>query len=96
MPQSGRRAVLRNAMRVARKSVVVVDIHPNFKGTLSKKPMAGKSFLSGEPYVLDYLARIDGEIFDAAAWGWTAKRQTLVDCHVAVWRLEKAQELWGI
>ena len=54
MPVEGRRRVLHNAMRVARRSVLVVDIHPSFSEALKKKPMAGKSFLSGEPYVLDY------------------------------------------
>ena len=49
MPVAGRRRVLRNAMRVARKSVVVVDIDPDFQETLRAKPGQGKPFLAGEP-----------------------------------------------
>jgi SAM-dependent methyltransferase len=56
MPKEGRRRVLRNALRVARSEVIVCDIDPNFEETLKAKPLEGASFLSGEPYVLDYLA----------------------------------------
>ena len=46
-------------MRIARKSVIVVDIHPDFERTLAAKPLQGQSFLSGEPYVRDYLTNMD-------------------------------------
>lgn len=96
MPSDGRRRVLRNAMRVAKKAVIVVDIHPDFRETLRAKPLKGASFLSGEPYVLDYLAKIDSDVFSSVpAWGWTAKKETLLAEHVAVWRLERGG-VWGI
>jgi len=47
MPVAGRRRVIRNAMRVAKDSVVIVDIDPDFEDTLRKKPNAGETFLSG-------------------------------------------------
>lgn len=47
MPISGRQRVIRNAMRVARDAVVVVDIDPNFEETLRAKPNAGATFLAG-------------------------------------------------
>ena len=69
MPASGRRRVLQNAMRVARKSVLIVDIDPSFSRTLEAKPMQGKSFLAGEPYVLDYLDKMDEDVTSASFWG---------------------------
>lgn len=105
MPADGRRRVLRNAMRVAKKSVLVVDIHPDFQQTLAAKPLQGASFLSGEPYVLDYLAKMDSDVFTSVPasttleWGWTAKRETLLSEHVAVWRLDRGtvpHAIWGI
>lgn len=59
MPAAGRRRVLRNAARVARKGVVVLDIDPNFEATLKKKPQEGAAFLAGEPYVLEYLKKCE-------------------------------------
>lgn len=102
MPVSGRRRVLRNAARVARNSVVVMDIDPNFERTLASKPQAGASFLAGEPYVLDYLRRIDADIKACVSnFGWGFERQTLLAEHCVVWRLkmERAARVlpfWGI
>ena len=61
MPADARRRVLRNAMRIASKSVILVDIHPDFHQVLAAKPMQGASFLMGEPYVLDYLENLDSD-----------------------------------
>ena len=57
---------MRNMMRVARETVVIVDIHPDFQRTLVKKPQMGASFLRGEPYVLDYIAKMDSDVFQTA------------------------------
>lgn len=96
MPLAGRRRVLRNAMRVARKSVVVVDIDPDFEQTLRAKPMEGATFLSGEPYVLDYLQRMDGDVASVApvritapGTNWRMKRMRLLPKHVVVWQIER-------
>jgi SAM-dependent methyltransferase len=67
MPGDARKRVLANMMRVARESVVIVDIHPEFQETLAKKPMNGEFFLMGEPNVLEYLTNIDTDVFSAAA-----------------------------
>ena len=50
MPADARRRVLRNALRIARKKVLIVDIWPGFQPTAM--------MLSGEPFVLDYLANV--------------------------------------
>jgi len=85
MPSSARRRVMRNALRIARQSVLVVDIWPGFEPS----PM----MLSGEPYVLDYLGNIDSDV-DAVARSapsgqWRVTRVDLVDEHVTMWRLDR-------
>lgn len=100
MPLAGRRRVLRNALRVARKSVVICDIDPDFQETLQKKPFAGKSFLAGEPYVLDYLAEMDSDVEHAAsrktpgeAPAWAVEREVILKGHVVAWHLRAAPTL---
>lgn len=91
MPQSGRLRVLRNAMRLARKIVQVVDISPDYHEVLATKPLQGTSFLMGEPYVLDYLKSIDVDIHAsifAAKKRWRLERKELIPKHVTSWRLE--------
>lgn len=58
MPREGRRAVLANARRLATRQVVLCDIAPHYTPS--------KVMLSGEPYVLDYLAHIDEDVREAA------------------------------
>ena len=94
MPSEARRSVLRNAQRLARQSVLVVDIWPGFEPT----PM----MLSGEPYVLDYLQNVDDDIDESAGPGWTVSRVELVPGHVRMWRLDRDDDYarteldWGI
>ena len=85
-------------MRLARKEVVVVDIDPDFEETLKKKPLNGATFLSGEPYVLDYLRRMDDDVkscapvrfaFTKDGTAWTATREVLLKGHVVTWRLTR-------
>ena len=87
MPGDARRRVLRNALRISRGTVLVVDIWPGFKPT----PM----MLSGEPFVLEYLAHIDDDV-DATLddMQWTVTRVDVVPKHVRMWRFEKLD--WGI
>lgn len=54
MPSYARRRVVRNAVRIATSSVIIVDIHTEFEPS----PM----MLAGEPYILDYLANVDEDI----------------------------------
>jgi hypothetical protein len=93
MPGDARKRVLANMMRVARESVVIVDIHPEFQETLAKKPMNGEFFLMGEPYVLEYLTNIDTDVFSAAATHenrWSVRRVTMLAGHVVMYRLDRA------
>jgi len=86
MPAYARRRVIRNALRIARSKVLIVDIWPGFEPT----PM----MLSGEPFVLDYLANVDDDIdssYDPEEWQVT--RVDVVEEHVRMWKFEK---VWGI
>ena len=86
MPSHARRRVLRNARRIARKSVLVVDIWPGFEPT----PM----MLSGEPYVHDYLANVEDDVASTVAnGGWTAMRLDIVEEHVTVWKIERDESV---
>ena len=87
MPQDGRRRVLRNALRIAKSKVMVVDIWPGFEPT----PM----MLSGEPFVLDYLANIEEDVDSCfEPMQWTLTRVDVVEEHVRMWKFERID--WGI
>ena len=95
MPQSARRRVMRNALRIARKKVLIVDICPGFEPS----PM----MLSGEPYVLDYLENIESDVdacveptifHHADHKQWEVHRVDVVDEHVRMWKFERLD--WGI
>lgn len=57
-PFSGRQRILENAVRIAGKRVVVLDIAPE------KTP--SKWMLEGEPYLTEYLVRIQDQIQETA------------------------------
>jgi len=92
MPAYAHRNIIRNAIRVARKKVVVVDIAMDYKPS--------KSMLSGEPYMLDYQDNfeytIDNVVWkDETDWGRRAARiprwnkTILVPNHVDMWEYSK-------
>ena len=87
MPAYARRRVIRNALRVAKDKVMIVDIWPGFQPT--------KMMLSGEPYVLDYLAHIEEDMdvsYDPTEW--SLERVDVVGEHVRMWKFERLD--WGI
>ena len=61
MPAHGRMRVLKNAMRIARKRVLICDISP--------RKVPSNAMLAGEPYLLDYQAHITDELSLAAQKG---------------------------
>mmetsp|Transcript_2962 Transcript_2962/g.8617 ORF Transcript_2962/g.8617 Transcript_2962/m.8617 type:complete len:266 (-) Transcript_2962:447-1244(-) len=80
MPREARRKVLRNAARIARKEVIIVDIDPDFTPS--------DVMLSGEPYVLEYLRNVDEDISEVARnRAWKSARVNVVPGHVIMWRL---------
>jgi len=72
MPAAGRETVIRNMMRIASRKAVIVDIDPSY--------VPGKEMMSGEPYVLDYLAHIDDELVDWAGMSFIAG-------HIRLWEI---------
>jgi SAM-dependent methyltransferase len=78
MPRSARLRTLSNAMRVARRSVHVMDIHPSYT------PSA--PFLWGEPYALNYFAHVEEDVASASRWeGWVPERLEVIPGHVVCW-----------
>lgn len=60
MPRDAYRNVIRNAIRVARNKVVIVDISSDYKPS--------RRMLSGEPYLADYLKKFDYDIVNTVVW----------------------------
>lgn len=81
MPTAGRTAVARNAFRLARRRVVVADIACDYDPS--------PTMLPGEPYLLDYLARVESELLaEAAGAGWRVVSATRPHATVDVWVFE--------
>lgn len=74
MPIDGQNKVIENAIKIAKKEVIIVDISTNYQ---PKDIM-----LAGEPYLLDYLDNIDNVLsnFDKTSY---------IDNHVNIWRFKK-------
>ena len=51
--------------------------------------------LSGEPYVLDYLAGIEDDLEHVLPLGWSLSRHEVVEEHVTLWRLERLDPSLG-
>jgi SAM-dependent methyltransferase len=83
MPREGRRAVLTNALRLARRRVVVADICLDY----APSPL----MLTGEPFMLDYLSHADEDVRSCAAdtGDWDVRVDTEGGGRVAVWVLER-------
>lgn len=87
MPGSARRRCIRNALRLARDKVMVVDIWPGFE--------PNDMMLSGEPYVLDYLANIESDVEASIdRHQWEVERVDVVEGHVRMWKFTRLD--WGI
>lgn len=76
MPKVGRIACMMNAVRVARRGVIVLDIDPDFEESLRAKPLRGAMFLSGEPYLLNYMDGMDDDVSEVA---WKCPKVVSVD-----------------
>ena len=77
MPPEAQIKTIQNALIIANKEVIFVDIAPDYK---DKKP--SKYMLAGEPYLLDYLDNIDNLLFDF-------DNEVYIDKHVHIWRYKK-------
>ncbi len=87
MPTSAHQKIIKNAIRVARKKVVVVDISKDYKPS--------RGMLAGEPYLLNYLDNFEKTIertpFEYPLYYKTrnkldgVNKTTLVENHVDMW-----------
>ena len=87
MPTSAHQKIIKNAIRVARKKVVVVDISKDYKPS--------RGMLAGEPYLLNYLDNFEKTIqrtpFEHSLYYKTrnklggVNKTTLVENHVDMW-----------
>ena len=75
MPKEGHLKVIRNALHVAKKEVVIVDISTNYEPS--------DLMLTGEPYMNDYLKNVDNTLHN---YGFSKK--TFIKNHVDIWKLE--------
>lgn len=75
IPTSGHLKIINNALRVAKKEVIIVDISTDYKPS--------DLMLSGEPYINDYLKKIDSVMYN---YGFT--KTIFIRNHVDIWKLE--------
>jgi hypothetical protein len=75
MPRVGHLKIIRNALRVAKKEIIIIDISTNYEPS--------DLMLSGEPYINDYLKNIDSIMYN---YGFTKK--TFIKNHIDVWNLK--------
>jgi len=88
----------------ARRKVIIVDIDPKFKLTIDptfKQDMRSRaqaeSFLSGEPYVLEYLKHIGSDVQACArSRGWQSSESAVLHGHVRMWRMIRARQEFDI
>ena len=74
MPLYGQNRIIENALKIAKREVIIVDIASNYK---PKEIM-----LSGEPYLLDYISTIDNTLS-------CFNKTVYIDKHVNVWKYKK-------
>ena len=74
MPNKAHIKIIDNAIRIAKKKVVIVDISTSYTPS--------KLMLAGEPYILNYLDTIDSILSDF-------NKTTLISGHVDQWEFVK-------
>jgi len=93
MPSKARRNIINNALKNAKKYVLIIDIDPyNFAGTLLKKINNGSHFLSGEPYILNYIIEMNSDINFCNTQNliyWKLNKINIINNHVVLWNFTK-------
>lgn len=80
-PMDRRHRILKNAYRVCRNYMLVMDIDPRYKPSFM--------MMLGEPYVMNYLDKIDSDIFNLFD---EYSRTEVVPGHVILWNITKIGE----
>ncbi len=93
MPSNARRKIIKNALNIAKKNVLIMDIDPyNFANVLLKKYKKGEPFLSGEPFILNYLIDMNSDINNcllSTYYTWNLEKHSIIDNHVVLWNFTK-------
>lgn len=78
IPEEGHRKILNNALRISKRSVIIVDISTDYKPS--------KLMLAGEPYTLDYIQNIDNLMES-----YSFEKINLIKGHVDIWTYDKGK-----
>lgn len=93
IPSVNRKNIINNALKKTNKYLLIVDIdNNNYYKTLMKKKNNGYHFLSGEPYVIDYLLNMNKDIFNCYLnniFDFTYQKKTIIDKHIVLWNFTK-------
>ena len=80
-PKQGRIDVIRNAIRIAADAVIIVDISPSYAPSML--------MLTGEPFIMDYLASIDTEVREICEdEGYPYRSMDVIPGHVRMWTID--------
>ncbi len=71
MPLYAHHKIIENAMQIAKKEIIIVDIASNYQPS--------KLMLTGEPYLINYLDDIDNTLGNF-------EKQNYIDNHIDIWR----------
>ena len=89
MPSNARKNIINNALKNAKNNVLILDIDPyNFATTLLNKPGKGAAFLSGEPYILNYILEMNSDINYCHTTNflyWKLEKKNIINNHVVLW-----------
>lgn len=78
VPREGRFHILRNAFRISRTNIFIMDISPTYNPS--------KLMLSGEPYILEYQKNIERDIvINSIIFNRVPMKFTILDTHVTLW-----------
>ena len=80
IPEEGHRKILNNALRISKRSVIIVDISTDYKPS--------KLMLAGEPYTLDYIQNIDNLMES-----YSFEKINLIKGHVDIWTYDKGNSV---
>ena len=84
IPSTGQRKIINNAIRIARKTVIIVDISKNYEPT--------ELMLSGEPYLQEYLNNFENLLsyYYSIGRGIRWKKTNIVKDRVDMWEYTKS------
>ena len=93
IPSINRKNIINNALKKTNKYLLIIDIdNNNYYKTLMKKKNNGNFFLSGEPYLIDYLLNMNKDIFNCFLNNilhFSYTKKTLINNHIVLWNFTK-------